>query len=77
MLIFRSPIDPKDQSYLQPPENCRMYYYVTTGYRKTADNSCRGGVEHSKTRHACPGGLGIIGLIFMFVLRVIICKNNF
>lgn len=48
-----------------------MYYYVSTGYRRTADNICDGGVEHPKARLSCPGGWGFIGLALNFLFRLV------
>ena len=64
------PSDGQAISY-DPPEECdNMYYYVSNGYRKTADNICRGGIDHPKTRLTCPGKWGLVGLLMNFFFRV-------
>ena len=36
------------------PEICEDYYYISTGYRKIAGDSCIGGVNHSQLQIPCP-----------------------
>ncbi|KAL4463962.1 hypothetical protein ABPG74_005899 [Tetrahymena malaccensis] len=41
----------------QPPLNCKDYYFVSSGKRKIANNSCQGGIEelYAKKKVRCPG----------------------
>lgn len=37
-----------------PPEECNNFYYVSSGYRKVAGNTCVGGVNHDSMKLPCP-----------------------
>lgn len=38
----------------KPPDKCWTTYQVKSGYRKTAGNTCTGGVDHSDITLTCP-----------------------
>ena len=55
-----------------PPAKCNSTYTVRMGYRKNADNSCKGGVVHDDQVLPCPGsGTGFFFSLFGFLWTLI------
>lgn len=56
---------------LNPPKNCYDNYTIRMGYKKSADNSCVGGVTHEDKELSCPGSGGFLSAVFSFVWNVL------
>ena len=59
---------------LTPPKICYDKYAVRMGYKKSADNSCVGGIMHEDKELPCPGTFGFFSTVFSLVYYVSLFK---
>lgn len=55
---------------LTPPKVCYDKYAIRMGYKKSADNSCVGGIIHEDKELPCPGTFGFFATVFSFVYYI-------
>lgn len=56
---------------ISPPAECSNNYIVRMGYKKSADNSCVGGLVHEDKELPCPGSSsGFVTAVFGFIWTV-------
>jgi len=60
-----------DEIDIAPPKTCYDKYVVKMGYKKSADNSCVGGITHEDTELECVGGSGFLSVVFSFVYSLL------
>lgn len=60
-----------DEIDIAPPKTCYDKYVVKMGYKKSADNSCVGGITHEDRELECVGGSGFLSVVFSFVYSLL------